>query len=77
VKTSKKKQKKLNNIGPETMWSIYEQFETRFWVEERTRDCCNILGWLINSGDMPIEHGDSWFSAKIITVMHPLKNLIR
>jgi len=26
VKTSKKK-RKLNNIGPETRWSIYEQFE--------------------------------------------------
>jgi len=43
-------------------------------VEERTRDCCNTLGWFVNSGEMPIELGDSWFSAKIITVMH-LQNI--
>jgi len=45
-----------------TVWSVK--------VEERTRDCCNTLGWFVNSGEMPIEPGDSWFSAKIITVMH-------
>lgn len=26
------------------------------------------------SGEMPIEHGDSWFSAKFIEVRHPSKS---
>jgi len=37
-------------------------------MEERTRDCCNTLGWFVDSGEMPIELGDSWFSAKAISV---------
>jgi len=35
-------------------------------VKERTRDRCKALGWIVNSGEIPIEQGDSWFSAKTI-----------
>jgi len=30
----------------------------------------------VNSGEMPIELGDSWFSAKIITVMRIIKKFV-
>lgn len=36
--------------------------------EERTRDCSKNLGRLVHRGEMPIELGDSWFSAKAIKV---------
>lgn len=36
--------------------------------EERTRDCSKNLGGLVHRGEMPIELGDSWFSAKAIKV---------
>jgi len=39
--------------------------------EERTRDCSNNLGRLVHRGEMPIELGDSWFSAKAIKVARP------
>jgi len=62
--------KESSNIGPETMRSMYEQREAarRRPVEVRTRDCCKNLGRLVHRGEMPIEHGDSWFSAKAIKV---------
>ena len=36
--------------------------------EGRTRDCCNNLGRLVDRGEMPIELGVSWLSAKAIKV---------
>jgi len=36
--------------------------------EERTRDCSKNLRRLVHRGEMPIELGDSWFSAKAIKV---------
>ena len=34
--------------------------------EARTRKSCKSLGRLVNSGNMPNEPGDSWFSPKYI-----------
>ena len=31
-------------------------------VEDRTRERWKALGWVVDRGEMPIEHGDSWFS---------------
>ena len=47
--------------------------------EERTRDCSKNLGRLVHRGEMPIELGDSWFSAKAIKVarFHELYRSVR
>jgi len=52
---------------------MHEQFEEALkrLMEERTRDCCKNLGRLVHRGEMPIELGDSWFSAKAIKVARP------
>jgi len=65
---------KLLYIEPETEWSIHEQFEMTLirLKEERTRDCCNNLGRFVDRGEMPIELGASWFSAKAIKVVRTL-----
>lgn len=40
---------------------------------DRTCECCNILGWIVASGEMLIELGDSWFIAKTMVVVRLLK----
>jgi len=69
---------KLVYIGPETKWSIHEQFEKTLirFKEERTRDCCKNLGWFVDRGEMPIELGASWFSAKAIMVVRSINSKI-
>jgi len=48
----------------------FEQPGKRAW-KERTRDCCKNLGRHVDRGEMPIELGDSWLSAKAIKVARP------
>jgi len=43
--------------------------------EERTRDCSKNLRGLVHRGEMPIELGDSWFSAKAIKVARPKRGI--
>jgi len=45
-------------------------------MEEWTGDCCKILGWDEYSGEIPIEHGDSWLSAKFILVKQSIIRII-
>ena len=33
-------------------------------MEDRTHAPCNMRGWVVVSGEIPIELGDSWFSSK-------------
>lgn len=54
------------------MSSLNEKEKTR---EERTRDCCKNLGRLVDRGEMPIELGVSWLSAKAIKVARPKKKV--
>lgn len=60
---------KISLFGPETVRSNYEQAEGKtFLLKGRTRICCKRLGRFVVSGEMPIEHSDSWFSTKSIEV---------
>lgn len=43
---------------------------------DRTCECCNILGWIVVSGEMFIELGDSWFIAKTMEVVRQLKKYL-
>lgn len=66
VKT--KKSKPIKDPKPSDLF-MSSLKQTWKFVKERTRDRCKALGWLVNRGDMPIELGDSWYSAKTIEVV--------
>lgn len=54
---------------PETKWSNYYQIEVPIsGMNDRTRVCCKILGWIVVRGERLIKFGDIWFSAKSILV---------
>jgi len=53
-------------IRPEANRSNYGQVDMK--IEDRTRECCIILGWSVIRGERPTKISDSWFSTKIILV---------
>jgi len=50
---------KLLLLDPKPEWSFQNQI-----IIDRTGECCSILRWVLESGEMPIWPGDSWFSTK-------------
>lgn len=58
------KEQKLFIFDPKQCDLLTNRLKEIFFPEDRTSECCIILGWFVNRSERLIEHCDSWFSVK-------------